>query len=154
VGAIFPGHLANWEDGDPTQAALRRSVSTAYYALFHLLIDEAVGKWSIVRQRSILARIFDHNKMKKVCEDHIHQFSSAGRPTHGASLAQVAQFFGMLQDKRLTADYDNSFEWDRTNAMGQVNLARAAFESWRKISDTEAAQNFLLALFLTKLPRQ
>ncbi len=36
-------HLANWES-EPTQAALRRAVSTAYYALFHLLIDEAVGK--------------------------------------------------------------------------------------------------------------
>jgi uncharacterized protein (UPF0332 family) len=147
-------HLANWEDGEPTQAALRRAVSTAYYAIFHLLIDEAVGKWIIVRQRSILARIFDHGKMKKVCEEHFHQFPSAGRPMDGALLAQVAQFFGTLQEKRLTADYDNSFEWNRTNAMGQVNLAFAAFDAWRKISETAAAQDFLLMLFLTKLPRQ
>ena len=28
-----------------SQAVLRRTVSTAYYALFHLLIHEAVGKW-------------------------------------------------------------------------------------------------------------
>jgi len=33
-------HLANLESGDPKQASLRRAVSTA---LFHLLIDEAVG---------------------------------------------------------------------------------------------------------------
>ena len=36
-------HLANKENDNPTQASLRRSVSTAYYALFHLLIDEAVS---------------------------------------------------------------------------------------------------------------
>lgn len=146
-------HLANWES-EPTQAALRRAVSTAYYALFHLLIDEAVGNWNVARQRSILARTFDHGKMKKVCEEHLQQFSSAGKPPDGAPLAQVAQHFGMLQDKRLTADYDNSFSWDRTNAMGQVNFARAAFESWRAVSSTNEAQDFLLLLFLTKLPRQ
>jgi hypothetical protein len=57
-------HLANLESGEPKQASLRRAVSTAYYALFHLLIDEAVGNWGVARQRSILARTFDHGKMK------------------------------------------------------------------------------------------
>jgi len=32
-------HLATYEGVNPTQAGLRRSVSTAYYALFHLLIE-------------------------------------------------------------------------------------------------------------------
>ena len=41
------------------QASLRRAVSTAYYALFHLLIDECVSKWAVERQRSVLARTFD-----------------------------------------------------------------------------------------------
>ena len=34
-------HLANREKKRPRQASLRRAVSTAYYALFHLLIHEA-----------------------------------------------------------------------------------------------------------------
>jgi hypothetical protein len=54
---------------DPKQANFRRAVSTAYYALFHLLIDEAVGKWAVERQRSILARTFDHAKMKGICDE-------------------------------------------------------------------------------------
>jgi uncharacterized protein (UPF0332 family) len=33
-------HLANRERKGPRQASLRRAVSTAYYALFHLLISE------------------------------------------------------------------------------------------------------------------
>lgn len=60
-------HLANLESDEPKQASLRRAVSTAYYALFHLLIDEAVGNWGVTRQRSILARTFDHGKMKGIC---------------------------------------------------------------------------------------
>ncbi len=56
--------LANKEPTDPKQASLRRAVSTAYYALFHLLIDEAVSKWAVERQRSILARTFEHGRMK------------------------------------------------------------------------------------------
>jgi hypothetical protein len=30
----------------PEEASLRRAVSTAYYALFHLLIGDAVGNWN------------------------------------------------------------------------------------------------------------
>jgi hypothetical protein len=61
--------LANKEPINPKQASLRRAVSTAYYALFHLLIDEAVSKWAVERQRSILARTFEHGKMKGICHD-------------------------------------------------------------------------------------
>ena len=35
-------HLARREPKRPKQASLRRAVSTAYYALFHLLIGQAV----------------------------------------------------------------------------------------------------------------
>src|SRR5947209_5185965 len=84
-------HLANMDIGRPKQASLRRAVSTAYYALFHLLIDEAVGNWSVIRQRSILARMFDHGKMKRICEDHVNQFFSSGSPAAGLRLMKVAQ---------------------------------------------------------------
>ncbi len=36
-------HLAQREPKRPKQASLRRAISSAYYALFHLLISEAVG---------------------------------------------------------------------------------------------------------------
>ena len=42
-------HLLNKDGENPKEASLRRAVSTAYYALFHLLIDEAVGNWGIAR---------------------------------------------------------------------------------------------------------
>jgi hypothetical protein len=62
-------HLAHRDTGTPKQASLRRAVSTACYAIFHLLIDEAVNAWSVERQRGVLARTFDHGRMKGVCDD-------------------------------------------------------------------------------------
>jgi ABC-type sulfate transport system substrate-binding protein len=46
-----------------TQANLRRAVSTAYYALFHLLIGDACKNWSRPEQRARLARNFEHARM-------------------------------------------------------------------------------------------
>jgi hypothetical protein len=57
-------HLAHRDPTRPKQANLRRAVSTAYYALFHLLISEVVNYWRLKRQRTLLARSFDHRKMK------------------------------------------------------------------------------------------
>ncbi len=37
-------HLARRERGRPRQASLRRAVSSAYYALFHLLIEPGNGR--------------------------------------------------------------------------------------------------------------
>lgn len=47
-----------------TQATLRRSLSTAYYALFHLLIEDACTLWIEPAHRSRLSRQFDHRRMK------------------------------------------------------------------------------------------
>src|ERR1700682_5193702 len=89
-------HLANKEKKNPKQASLRRAVSTAYYALFHLLIDEAVGNWSVARQRGVLARTFDHGKMKSVCEALVTSFYKGGSPPAGVQLKNVARTFGTL----------------------------------------------------------
>src|ERR1017187_10492097 len=106
-------HLANRERKHPRQASLRRAVSTAYYSVFHLLIDEAVGNWSIVHQRSILARTFDHGKMKSICEDHIKSFHISGCPPSQLQLKEVARRFVRLQEERHIADYDNAVNWSR-----------------------------------------
>jgi hypothetical protein len=113
-------HLVRIDGANPKQASLRRAVSTAYYALFHLLIDEAVAHWTIVRHYGKLARTFEHGLMKKVCDDHVKSFYVAGQPASGIQLKDVAQTFIELQQKRLTADYDNSYTWTRKcRGMGQ-----------------------------------
>jgi uncharacterized protein (UPF0332 family) len=144
--------LANKEPTDPKQASLRRAVSAAYYALFHLLIDEAVGKWTVERHRSKLARTFDHHKMKGICDEVLKSVKSAGHDL--PELSTVANVFIQLQQHRETADYDNSRQWSRTEVLNVLTLATDAFSAWHSISTQDAAQDFLLQLFLPKLPRQ
>lgn len=144
--------LAHKEAVNPKQASLRRAVSTAYYALFHLLIDEAVSKWAIERQRSILARTFEHGKMKGICDDVLKAVKS-GAPLP-PELNTVADAFIQLQQHRHTADYDNSKQWSRSDVVNVLTLATGAFAAWRAISTQDAAQDYLLQLFLPKMPRQ
>src|SRR5580658_107068 len=145
-------HLATREAGEPKQASLRRAVSTVYYALFHLLIDEAVSQWSVERQRRILARTFDHAKMKSICDGVLHSANSgADLP---AELSTVASYFIQLQQHRHVADYDNAKEWSRTDVENVLTLATDAFEAWRSIRTGDAAKDYLLQLFLPKMPRQ
>src|SRR5688500_16497770 len=52
---------------DPEQAWLRRSISTAYYALFHLLVSAAAQRWTgSPASRLGLERAFKHDQMKEV----------------------------------------------------------------------------------------
>ncbi len=53
-------HLSRRERRKPRQASLRRAVSTAYYALFHLLIEDAIKRWSGHKNSRLgLARAFE-----------------------------------------------------------------------------------------------
>ena len=47
-------------NSDSNEANIRRSVSSAYYALFHLLVRDAILNWKHPGHRSRLARTFDH----------------------------------------------------------------------------------------------
>ena len=60
-------HLSKREPKRPKQASLRRAISTAYYALFHLLISEAVLNWRRAEDRVELARMFEHAHMRSTC---------------------------------------------------------------------------------------
>jgi len=55
-------HLAGRGGKNPKQSSLRRAVSTAYYALFHLRIAD-VANWRLPDERARLGRMFEHRKM-------------------------------------------------------------------------------------------
>src|SRR6266853_1280488 len=82
-------HLADLHPDGTHQASLRRAVSTAYYALFHLLISEATANWSRPELRAILGRCFDHGPMKTASEAKISQINTAFKdnPPEGADKA-------------------------------------------------------------------
>lgn len=116
--------LARREPRRPKQATLRRSISTAYYALFHFVIEEATAlicgaAHADESYRQLAARAFIHAKMKSLCKEFVkprvqdvHELLQpfwAALPILGnAELQNVAQTFIDLQEERHTADYDLS----------------------------------------------
>ena len=58
-----PRHLAGRRGRNPKQSSLRRAVSTAYYAAFHLLVADFIANWKIPEQRARLGRMFEHRRM-------------------------------------------------------------------------------------------
>ena len=135
----------------PTQADLRRSISTAYYALFHLLIDETIAHWSHASSRDALGRMFEHSVMKKVSNrisnTQVSPFAGED-PNVVRNLRKVAQDFVQLQDRRRIADYDNTTFWTTTEALKEVTTAAKAFENWRSIRNEKIAQDYLVSLLI------
>ena len=149
-------HLARREPKRPKQASLRRSVSTAYYALFHLLITETTRNWKRPAERHTLARMFEHTHMGKVCttkRDELNSyFNRNPSPSQQVNVSRhlhvVVETFVQMLQHRHTADYDSSTRWTRTDANEKIESVKAAFDSWRAIRNEHAAQNFLVTLLL------
>lgn len=123
--------LEGWRGNPPNQAGLRRSVSTAYYALFHLLIEDAVSIWPLRRHRDALSRTVEHRSIKKAFANCV------SKADKGSKLRGVAQAFTELQEKRHTADYDNSHTWTLTSAEALFVQAVEAVDTWRTIRHEE-----------------
>ena len=134
----------------PKQASLRRAVSTAYYALFHLLISEAVANWKRASLRSELARSFEHGAMKSASNRAQQSTFPAQSAGAVADLRYVARTFVQLQEKRHVADYDSATFWMKTEALQQVVWTQEAFVRWRRIRSEDIAQEYLLSLLVKK----
>ncbi len=132
-----------------TQAELRRAVSTAYYALFHLLVSETTLNWGRASSRNALGRMFDHRTMKRVSDRLAKKTPSAGEdPNVVSALWFVAKIFVELQDLRHIADYDNGTSWTRLDAIVPIASARSAFAVWNGIKHTDIAQEYLVSLLI------
>ena len=127
-----------------TQATLRRSVSTAYYALFHLIIETACENWPPA-QRSRVARQFDHKRMKDTSSEVVRR-GNAPASTVRSGLIVVANTFVQLQQSRHVADYDLGVVLTPEEAALDILLAEESFEIWNEIKQESISQDYLLAL--------
>lgn len=135
------------------EANVRRSVSAAYYALFHLLIRDAVKNWKHADHHSRLARTFDHKRMKDAStamlkEGGRAQSTEAANPeqTVRFNLSIVCQNFVELQQARHRADYDVEEAFNPLDAAVHVAQTRLAFGYWAKVKDDPLAQGYLYSL--------
>ena len=134
-----------------TQAELRRAVSTAYYALFHLLVSETTLNWSRNSSRTALGRMFDHKPMKKVSDRYGNPKSmpfTGEDQTIVSAVRLVAKSFVQLQDRRHIADYDSGTLWTPWEATEEVVRSLSAFEAWDKIKHENIAQEYLVSLLI------
>jgi len=148
--------------GKPTQADLRRAVSSAYYALFHFLIEEAT--LSIVGTarakeplRQLVGRGFNHTAMREASaevfkgtpRDLLKPFWPRYSVSTNATLQSLARLFVILQQQRHRADYDLSQPFALKEADALLQEARRAINNWEtlKKNDSEIAQFYALSLF-------
>jgi uncharacterized protein (UPF0332 family) len=149
--------LAQLDARRPKQASLRRAVSSAYYALFHLLTSEASALYAL--EPGLAARInrtFSHSDMKKASQwigngklPRAVQ-SPGGSYTTPPELKTVADAFVSLQQARHEADYDLSRTFRRQEALNFVQSAREAFAAWEQIKRTDDARIYLACFHLLK----
>lgn len=149
--------LAKREPRKPKQANLRRAVSGAYYAVFHLLVDAGSRFLISGSQRTplrlCLSRAFAHADMKAVAG----LFSRGQVPDKIApalkgaviqnELRLVADAFVELQQAPHEADYDLSRQpFTRQEVQDLIAQARKAFRYWDAMRGTPQAEDFLVAL--------
>jgi hypothetical protein len=124
--------LAALDPNRPRQANLRRAVSSAYYALFHFLTDQAYRmmlgtQLPEVPYRQVIARGFDHRTMRDACRS----FSGGNLPDTivrslpqgfivPAALRDLARAFVDLQEERHTADYNLARTFTRAQVLALV----------------------------------
>lgn len=154
---VLSHRLASAKEQD--DASLRRAVSTAYYAVFHLLTASA-ARQLVPEQpeglRSRAGRLFDHAIMERACK----AFSSARIPELGkglvtdpapSALMSVARQFRILRDERMTADYDLAFAPTAIWAEKTIEAAEKTFDDWGNIQETPDAAVFMAVLAFPKL---
>src|SRR5271170_1516903 len=141
--------LADPVPGELEQASFRRSISTAYYAVFHLLVQDAVKSWhGSLAARFGLERKFEHKTMKEVSNAvwrRTWRGWSSPPPQVPRELEAVAQVFVKLQESRQQADYDNAKVWEPVEVYAKVGDAQFAFINWALIRDNPAANEYLLS---------
>ncbi|MDP4023802.1 hypothetical protein Q8W71_14300 [Methylobacterium sp. NEAU 140] len=141
----------------PSDAAHRRAISTAYYALFHAALRTAAERF-IGRDEgetaayALLYRGFAHGRMRDVCvaieKPHLapRYAKLLRRPRVSQEMRTFASAFVDLQQRRHTADYDPQAELGRADAADACDSAELAMTALARAGDGEIADIFALLL--------
>ncbi len=141
----------------PSEAQLRRAISTAYYALFHKVLRAGAERFmGDGKQRSggygLLYRGFNHRRMKDVCESldaptlKRKVQEQLGRPAVSKEMRFFASTFVALQEARHLADHDPSIVFVLSDSADLVDVAGAAMTAFDLVAPDEKAD--VLALML------
>src|SRR6266481_9099474 len=125
------GHALALVHAQPqSELTLRRAVSAAYYAVFHLLIFESTEHWDNRGLRNTLGRAYDHGLMKSTSNRILNggEFPYTNEnPQVVKELRDIAQGCSQLQEDRHVADYNLTKPLDPVDALRQVKAAEKIF---------------------------
>jgi uncharacterized protein (UPF0332 family) len=147
--------LVTKEPKKPKQTTLRRAVSTAYYGLFHLLIEEASLRFLTGQDKAArvaFQRMFTHTEMKEAAQGFKDSNPKSifknllVNKTVSADLRLIAQVFVEMQQARHEADYARSKIFSCQSALDFVDQTEIAFKIWSRVRSSSEAGIFLLAL--------
>jgi hypothetical protein len=137
-------HLAARGAAEQRQSSMRRAISTVYYAVFHLFLEDFIEHWEFEDQRAQIARMFSHQKMRDAAFDAKDKRNPT--PVESALLDVIAAF-RQLQADRHRADYDLGWDLFASDVDDAVARANSLFGSWRAIRNEPQARNHLLLMF-------
>jgi len=151
-GLLIAGHPA-----PPTDAQIRRALSTAYDALFHSVLAAAATRFMGADAQAsagyaILYRGFQHSEMKRICEEIDKSFLNRTYreclKVHAVSrdMRDFAKGFTDLQVRRHAADYDPTSKFSASDVASSIDAAELAIASFERT--TKQKQADVLALLL------
>ena len=149
--------VARTAAASPSAGQRRRAVSTAYYAVFHTLLQAAADRFigpprSADASYKIIYRGFNHGRMRAVCEAlAARQLSQAlrlqlARTTASQAVRDFAALFVYLQNARNGADYDPAWDEQWSECIDLVDRAKAALALFSTITPNDKTD--MLALML------
>jgi hypothetical protein len=154
--------------GRLSNARIRRSISTSYYALFHFLLDEGGNRLigssnDLLRRKRVFVRTFTRAGIKTALDkvrgtnvdqavaDFLRQPGAAAGPVLCPAFAQVlAKSFADAQAKRHDADYDLNKQLSETDARLLRSRVKRAIDAWRA-ADAPSDRDFKHALCMLML---
>lgn len=151
-------HIARVDGvGRPKQAHLRRAVSTAYYAMFHYLVEEAccaqIGAQISQRgYRHSLGRAFAHTVLKQACSSFgggtLKDSVIKGLPRDPQGnyripreIQNIAATFAELQEKRHLADYDLSERWKRSEVLTLIDQTKSRVDHCSSVVSSDSCHS-------------
>lgn len=166
MAILNPDHLLDQADrliappggGAPRQADLRRAISNAYYAVFHVVVaqaaDDFIGRTHRASPRyALVYRSIDHKSLRKLCEDvkktplPAKYSNYSPRGGFGPDLIALANAVVDLQEKRHLADYDTLFRVKMSDAVLAVATGRTALDRFRNANRTSRKAFLSLLVF-------
>ena len=150
------------------ESDLRRGISTAYYAVFHMLINEIMTNFvTLPSFRPKVARALQHGTMKAVCIKYnpvkpnkaSNQYDTPETDEFPSQvltseLRQVASAFVQLHAAREEADYDGGSTIQHTAAATAIQLAEGAFQAWLTAQNEPCGSIFLQEMFFKSIVKR